>query len=168
MASALGEARMKIKIYTTYHPEEDEHVVRVCIGEARSCSMITYANANTVQFAGGPAFEHAMPEGRVTLTLEKVYFLPEYLSLLVWETVRLQVCIEREEHDIETHWAPIEFNDCYIRSFERRGPDNPQEQGALYDRMELIVGHTFEINGGQRKPMETDAVKAWLARWARR
>ena len=158
---------MRIRIYAMEHPE-DENANRVCIGEARGCNMTTHANINTIQFEGGPAFEHAMPTGRVTLTLDKVCFFPEHHSLLIWNTIRFQVCIEREEHYINPHWAPIEFRDCFVRSFERIGPENPQDPNAYYDRMELEVAYTVSIDGAQRKPMETAEVKAWLARWARR
>ena len=126
-------------------------------------------NTNTVEFALGPALEHIMPEGRITLTLDKVCFFPEHQGLLIWNTVRFQVCIEREQHDTNLdRWAPIEFNDCYVTAFERTGPENPQDPNAYYDRMDLAVAYTVSVDGAQKKPMETDEVKAWLARWTRR
>jgi hypothetical protein len=110
-----------------------------------------------------------MPDGRITLALDKVYFFPEHLDLLVWNTARFQVCIEQEPTDtIVPGHVPIEFNDCYVTSFERIGPDNPQDPGARYDSMGLVVAYAVSVDGAQKKPMETDEVKAWLARWARR
>lgn len=158
---------MRIKIYTTDHPNEDEYTARVCVGEAQGATMTTHTNLGTAIFDDGTRIPIVNAVGNMTLNLDSVYFFAEHLHLLVWATVKFQVCIEVEPRD-NAPMHPVEFNDCFVRSLEKMGPDNPRDPGAFYDRMELAVAYTVSVDGTQKKPMETDEVKAWLARWARR